>query len=55
MAIEEVIVTASKMYGISTSKSRKLIEALLQSNQNINEAEILKQIGQQSIFYLAEA
>lgn len=53
MAIEKVVLAASRMYGISSNKSESLIQEILGENRNISEGELLKMIGERSLFYLS--
>ena len=53
MAIDKLIHTASRMYGISFIRSKAIIEQLLQENDKLSESEILRMIGQKSLFYLS--
>ncbi|HOJ49356.1 MAG TPA: hypothetical protein PKW55_00915 [Spirochaetota bacterium] len=50
MAIEEIVVVASKMYGISRFKSKEIIDDILKSNRNLKDCEILKLIGDRVLF-----
>ncbi len=52
--IDDIIKVASRMYGISLVKSKLLVEKLLKENSGLTEGEILKSIGEQSLFYLAK-
>ncbi len=50
---DDIIKVASKMYGISIVKSRLIVEKLLHQEKAMSDFEILKCIGEKSLFYLA--
>jgi len=49
---DKVAQIASRMYGISMMKSRLMIEQLLKEYSELSEAEVLKMIGERSLFYV---
>jgi len=52
---DNIVLIASKMYGISLTKSRNWVEQCLREKENLSEKEILKIVGEKSLFYLAPA
>ncbi|HCL55599.1 MAG TPA: hypothetical protein DHW82_01130 [Spirochaetia bacterium] len=50
--LENIARTASRMYGISSLKSRLIIEKILNTYKNLSEGEILRRVGEESIFYI---
>lgn len=52
MKIDHLIKVASRMYGLSFVKSRLMLEQISKEYSNISEGEILKLIGERSIFYV---
>lgn len=52
MKTDKIALIASRMYGISLVKSRLLIEQVLNDCSDLSEAEVLKLVGEKSLFYI---
>lgn len=55
MLVENVAKAASKMYGLSLFKSQIMVEQVIHEYSDLNEGQILRMIGEKSLFYMASA